>query len=130
MVAPQLCQPQLVLPDRVSLSCCSPIVSASACCSPSYSCCSACFLAPVASASAAALTSHPLHLLLPDYVRLQTQPFWKFPVLAIARGFLCNLHRVRGSAVVVNYKVTVVSPAPDPLTSSTHRHTLIKILKY
>ena len=55
---------QLLQPDRVHLSC---MVLSDA----------------IVSLSAAALRSHPLHLLLPDCVHVQPQSFWKVPALAI-----------------------------------------------
>ena len=75
--APRLCPLQLLLPDCIRFSCCSPIVSASAA-APRlhplqlllpdcirFSCCS-----PIVSASAAAPRLHLLQLLLPNCIDL------------------------------------------------------------
>ena len=74
---------QLLLPDCVRFSCCSPIASVLAAapwlCPPQL-------LLP---------RLHPLQLLLPNCIRLQLQPFWKVPTSIF--------HGVWGLEVVVKY---------------------------
>ena len=105
---------QLLHPNHICLSWCSPITSVAA--AAWHQSHPLLLHSLTASISAAALRLHQLHLLLLDCIRVQPKPFWKVPALAIA-------HRSRAKfEVVVKYKVVRHYGQSHPPTHTHFRY--------